>query len=386
MIIKSLLDTDLYKFTMGQVVFHKFSDVYAEYTFKCRDHYVDLKPFTEKIKQEIQNLCQLRFTREELNYLKSIPFLKNSFIEFLRLLSLDYNHVQIYTDKGFELKISGPWFTTIYFEVPILAIINEIYFSRYGSEDSYKEGQRRLDEKIQLVKEANKSNLNFLFSDFGTRRRFSGEWQEKVVSQLAKELPNSFFGTSNVKLAMEYRLRPIGTMAHEFLQGAQALVRLSESQKFAFQTWADEYRGDLGIVLSDVVGMDAFFRDFDLYFAKLFDGARHDSGDPFIWCDKLIQHYETFELNPKTKTAVFSDGLDFPKAIEIAERYNGRIRTLFGIGTNLTNDLGHQALNIVIKLTKCNYRTVAKISDSEGKQICEDINYLNYLKSVFKIN
>ncbi|NQV00446.1 MAG: nicotinate phosphoribosyltransferase, partial [Parcubacteria group bacterium] len=173
--------------------------------------------------------------------------------------------------------------------------------------------------------------------------------------------------------------------AHEFLQAAQALVRVQDSQKFAFQQWAEEYRGKLGIALSDVVGMDAFLKDFDLYFCKLYDGARHDSGDPIVWCEKLIRHYENNGIDPKTKTAVFSDGLTFPKALALAKEFEGRIKTSFGIGTNLTNDMGITPLQIVIKMVECNGQPVAKISDSQGKEMCKDKAYLTHLKGVFNI-
>ncbi|MCP4131361.1 MAG: nicotinate phosphoribosyltransferase, partial [bacterium] len=218
------------------------------------------------------------------------------------------------------------------------------------------------------------------------RRRRSGEWQQQVIGTLAAEVPGNLTGTSNVYFAKKYNLRPIGTMAHEFLQASQALgVRLVDSQKFAFENWVQEYRGDLGIALSDVVGMDAFLRDFDLYFCKLFDGARHDSGDPYEWCDKLLAHYKKMGIDPKTKTAVFSDGLNFELARDLAKKYNGQIRIAFGIGTNLTNDFGEKALQIVIKMTECNGQPVAKISDSPGKSMCKDESFIKYVKKVFNI-
>jgi len=206
-----------------------------------------------------------------------------------------------------------------------------------------------------------------------------------VVEILAKELPDNFIGTSNVDLARRYNLKPIGTMAHEFIQAAQALTRIKDSQKFAFDTWAKEYRGDLGIALSDCLGFEAFLNDFDMFFSKLFDGARHDSGDPYIWGEKLIAHYESFGIDPITKSAVFSDGLDFSKAIEIHETFKDRIKVSFGIGTNITNDTGFKAPQIVIKMTECDGRPVAKISDSKGKMMCKDDDYLKYLASVFNI-
>jgi len=387
LIIQSLLDTDLYKLTMGQVVLHRFSDAIVEYTFKNRTRGIDLKPYANEIRDEIENLCELKLNEDELKYLKTLGFFKDSYLDFLRLLKLDPSHVQIDTKNGFELKITGPWMTTIYFEVPVLAIINETYFRNqgYDKQKLWKEGEKRLNKKIKLIKEIN--DFEFKLIEFGTRRRFSREWHERLLKMLSKSLSaENFIGTSNVHFARKFKLRPIGTMAHEFLQAAQSLgPRLIDSQKFALQAWADEYRGQLGIALSDVVGIDAFLRDFDAYFAKLYDGCRHDSGDPYEWCNKLLKHYENLGIDAKTKIAVFSDGLTIPKAINIAKTFNGKIKISFGIGTNLTNDLGPKALQIVIKMTKCNGFPVAKISDSPGKQMCKDQQFLDYLKKVFQI-
>lgn len=387
MMIESLLDTDLYKFTMGQVIFHRFSSAMAEYTFKCRTEGVDLTPYGEEIRQEIDDLCSLKIKEDEIDYLKNLNLFKDTYLEFLNLLQLKSSDVHIDITDGFNLKITGPWMTTIYFEVPVLAIINEVYFRNIGIEKDklWKEGSKRLNEKIKLIQKI--KGFDFKLIDFGTRRRFSKEWHEHLIRTLTESLPsNVFVGTSNVYFAKKFNLPPIGTMAHEFIQAAQALnTRLIDSQKYAFQIWADEYRGKLGIALSDTLGMDAFLKDFDLYFAKLYDGCRHDSGDPFKWCDKLLNHYEKLEIDPRTKTAVFSDGLDIPKAIDLAKTYNDKIKISFGIGTNLTNDLGPEPIQIVIKMTQCNGFPVAKISDSPGKQMCEDKQYLDYLKKIFDI-
>jgi nicotinate phosphoribosyltransferase len=182
-------------------------------------------------------------------------------------------------------------------------------------------------------------------------------------------------------------LTPLGTMAHEYLQACQALgPRLRDSQVFAFESWAREYRGDLGIALSDVYGFNAFLRDFDMYFCKLFDGARHDSGDPFIWGERMIAHYRANRVDPLTKTLIFSDGLTVPKTIDLFRQFNGRCLLAFGIGTNLTNDLGYEPLQIVIKMTRCNGQPVAKLSDTPGKGMCDDEKYLAYLAQVFEIS
>ncbi len=387
MIINSLLDTDLYKLTMMQGVLHQFPWADVEYEFRCRDKDIDLRPVAASVRAEISHLCTLRFTKDELDYLRTLRFMKEEFIQFLRLFQLNSEFVCVSTENDeFSLKIKGPWLHTILFEVPILAIISEVYFREIGSHPDFEHGIRKLYEKIDMVKATNAENLGFVFSDFGTRRRFSYEWQEKIIQILKSELPQNFRGTSNVYLAKKYGVTAIGTMAHEWLMAAQALgPRLSNSQKFALQHWAQEYRGDLGIALSDVVGFDAFLRDFDMYFAKLFDGCRHDSGNPFEWGDKLIAHYEKLKIDPRPKVAVFSDGLSFAKAIELARYFKGRIRTSFGIGTNRTNDISDKAIQIVIKMVRCQGSPVAKISDTPGKQMCKDEGYLKYLKSVFEI-
>ena len=380
MIVTSLLDTDLYKLTMQQTVLHQFPDTEVEYIFKCRNNpEVPLETYVDEIKQEIKSLCELNFTEQELDYLRTIRFLKKDYIDFLRYFKLDYKNVYISTANGFELRIKGNWRDTILFEVPILSIINEVYFRHQAFHDFVSNAN--LENKIEYIK-ANP----FTLIEFGTRRRYSKVWQRFVLQRLLQEVPQHLFGTSNVQLAMENKLKPIGTMAHEFLQAAQQLgPRLVDSQKFALQKWADEYRGDLGIALSDVVGSNAFFRDFDLYFSKLYDGVRHDSGDATEFAIKTIKHYESLKIDPKTKAIVFSDGLNFRKARELHIMFNDSIKTSFGIGTNLTNDCGVEPLQIVIKMTRCKDQPVAKVSDSSGKTMCEDEGFINYLKETFKI-
>jgi nicotinate phosphoribosyltransferase len=189
-----------------------------------------------------------------------------------------------------------------------------------------------------------------------------------------------------VLFAMKLGLTPLGTMAHEYLQASQALgPRLRDSQTFAFESWAKEYRGDLGIALSDVYGMSAFLRDFDMYFCKLFDGARHDSGDPFSWGERMLDHYVRNRVDPRTKTLIFSDGLTVPRTIALYQQFKGRCQLAFGIGTNLTNDLGYEPMQIVIKMVRCNGQPVAKLSDTPSKNMCEDEKYLAYLRQVFDI-
>ena len=385
-IIQSLLDTDLYKFSMMQVVLHHFPGAQVEYRFHCRTEGVDLRPYVDEIREEVGALYGLRFREEELAYLRGLRFMKSDFVDFLGLFQFNAKYLRIGAGEGpggVDITIHGPWLHTILYEIPVLAIVSEVYFRRTQPDPDLAEGRRRLKAKIDLVRTV-EPELEFKISDFGTRRRFSLAWQEEVLQTLKREVPEHFAGTSNVWFAMRNNLTPLGTMAHEYMQACQALgPRLRDSQTFAFDTWAKEYRGDLGIALSDTYGFDAFLRDFDMYFCKLFDGARHDSGDPFEWGEKMIAHYRSNRVDARTKSLIFSDQLSFPLAISIARRFHGRARTAFGIGTNLTNDLGYEPINIVIKMTECNGQPVAKVSDAPGKTVSKDAGYLRYLRQVF---
>ncbi len=389
MLIRSLLDTDLYKFTMMQVVLHHFPGAQVEYRFRCRNVGINLLQHIDDIRAEIAELDALRFSADELAYLTALRYIKPDFVEFLALFHFNHKAVSVRpsaTEGEIEITIKGSWLHTILYEIPILAIVNEVYFRHAQPAPDLLTGRARLREKLALVA-ATDPKAGFSFTDFGTRRRFSYAWQDEVILACKHDAGAQFVGTSNVHLAMKHGLTAIGTMAHEYLQACQALgPRLRDSQKFAFQTWADEYRGDLGIALSDVAGMKAFIRDFDLYFCKLFDGARHDSGDPFAWGDTLIAHYNDMRIDPRSKTLVFSDGLTIQKAIDLCAYFSGRAKVGFGIGTNLTNDLGYTPLQIVIKMVRCNGQPVAKVSDTPGKTMCDDVGYLTYLKQVFEID
>jgi len=389
MIVTSLLDTDLYKFSMMQVVLHHYPAAHVEYKFKCRNPGVNLVPYIDEIRAELDALCSLRFTTEELDYLRSWRFIKSDFVDFLGLFQLNAKYVDIYPAQDgageIEIHICGPWLHTILFEVPLLAIVNEVYFRNTQPGLDLTEGRRRLHDKIALLRDT-KGYQDCRIADYGTRRRFSRAWHEEVVTTLRNELGHQLTGTSNVWLAWKLGLRPLGTLAHEYLQAHQALgPRLRDSQVAALETWAKEYRGDLGIALSDVYGLSAFLRDFDMYFCKLFDGTRHDSGDPFAWGERVLAHYSANRVDPRSKVLVFSDGLDIPKVMRLYEHFHGRCQLAFGVGTNLTNDVGPEALQIVIKMIRCNGQPVAKISDSPGKNMCEDSAYVAYLRQVFEI-
>jgi nicotinate phosphoribosyltransferase len=390
MIITSLLDTDLYKFTMMQAVLHQFPSAQVSYKFKCRNPGVHLAPYAQEIRDEIRSLCSLHFQDAELAWLRSLRFIKSDFVDFLGLFHLNEKYIEVTPLPSGELEISihGPWLHTILFEIPVLAIVNEVYFRNTQKVPDFIEGRKRLDQKIEALHAERLSDLKI--ADYGTRRRFSRAWHEELLRVLTAKLgtgaQGQLAGTSNALFAMKLGLTPLGTMAHEYLQACQALgPRLRDSQVFGFETWAREYRGDLGIALSDVYGIEPFLRDFDMYFCKLFDGARHDSGDPFNWGERMIAHYRNNRVDPMTKTLIFSDGLTVEKIIALYQQFRGRCQLAFGIGTNLTNDLGYEPLQIVIKMTQCNGQPVAKLSDTPGKGMCDDEKYLAYLRQVFEI-
>ncbi len=394
-IIQSLLDTDLYKFTMLQVVLHKFPQTHSVYQFRCRnleDTAYPLSDILAELNAQLDHLCQLKFKEDELQYLRNLRFIKSDFVDYLELFQLKrrFIHASIDAQGRLDIRVEGPMVQAMMFEIFVLAIVNELYFQRIRNDEVWAEGERRLQQKIALIQSYQQQQLPedppFLVSDFGTRRRYSFAWQKHVIAAFHQAVPEVFRGTSNVLLAKELGITPIGTMAHEFLQAFQALdVRLRDFQKAALETWVQEYRGDLGIALTDVVGMDAFLRDFDLYFAKLFDGLRHDSGDPYVWGDKAYAHYKKLKIDSKTKMLTFSDGLNVEKAWALHQYFKDRFQVSFGIGTNLTNDMGQTALNIVLKLVECNGQSVAKLSDSPGKTMTDNDTFLAYLRQVFEI-
>ncbi|PAU64244.1 nicotinate phosphoribosyltransferase [Pseudomonas indica] len=388
-IVQNLLDTDFYKLTMMQAVLHNYPNAEVEWEFRCRNR-EDLRPYLAEIRYQLERLAELEITADQLAFLERIPFMKPDFIRFLRLFRFDLRYVQTgIEDDQLFIRLRGPWLHVILFEVPVLAIVSEVR-NRYRYRDVLIEQVReRLYEKLDwLRREASAEELaEFQLADFGTRRRFSYRVQEEVVHILKRDFPGRFVGTSNVHLAREFDLKPIGTMAHEWLMAHQQLgPRLIDSQSAALDCWVREYRGLLGIALTDCITMDAFLRDFDLYFAKLFDGLRHDSGDPLIWAEKAIAHYHKLGVDPQTKTLVFSDALDLPKALAIFRALRGRIQVSFGIGSNLTCDIpGVEPMNIVLKMTACNGQPVAKISDAPGKTQCRDENFVAYLRHVFQV-
>jgi len=392
-VITSLLDTDLYKFTMWQAMLHRHPETHAEYTFLCRNTPAyPLAELVPELNRELDALCALHFRPDELAYLRSLRFIRSDFVDFLRIFHFqrDFISARAAADgRGLAIVASGPQVHVMAFEIFVLAIVNELYFRRFDAKAAIAEGRARLAAKIERLREFEKEPKRatpFEFFDFGVRRRFSGEWHREVLVTLKREVPQFFKGASDVLFARDLGLVPIGTMAHEYLQTFQTLgVRLRDFQRAALEAWVQEYRGDLGTALTDVVGMDAFLADFDMYFAKLFDGLRHDSGDPYIWGEKALAHYEKLRIDSRTKRLVFSDGLDFEKSFALYRHFADRAPCGFGIGTNLTNDMGLRTLHIVMKLTHANHQPVAKLSDSPGKLLCDDETFLAYLRQVFNV-
>ncbi|MDB5858539.1 MAG: pncB [Ramlibacter sp.] len=389
-VILSLLDTDLYKFTMWQPMLHRHPQTQATYRFVCRNTpQYPLAELLDEVNAQLDHLCRLRFEREDLAFLASLRFIKGDFVDFLRIFRLQRDFIHATAQDG-ELLIAakGPQVHVMAFEIFVLAIVNELYFRRLAPAAALAEGRRRLHAKVALLQAfAREPSLEnpFEFFDFGVRRRHSRDWQREVVRTLLDAVPQFFKGTSNVLLARDLGTVPIGTMGHEYLQTFQALgFRLRDFQRAALEEWVQEYRGDLGIALTDTVGMDAFLADFDLYFAKLFDGLRHDSGDPVAWGEKALAHYAALRVDAHSKRLVFSDGLVLPEAIRLYRHFGARTQLGFGIGTHLTNDMGLEPLQIVMKLVEANGQPVAKLSDSPGKTLASDETFLAYLRQVFK--
>ena len=381
-IVVSLLDTDLYKFNMNQVIFHKHTDLNGEYYFKCRNQgVVFTQEMLEEINAQIDYLCRLRFTREELDYLGSIRFIKNDYVEFLRLWHPIREYVSTGLSEEGELSVvvNGPLFSAMQFEIYLLEIINEVYFRMsYDYEQLRRSAQERLDAKIKAFQDG---IYTFRYAEFGCRRRLSREWEDVVIRRFTTET-DACIGTSNVYFAKKYGIKPIGTYAHEFVQMYQGIdyIPLAYTNQYAMRDWYDEYDGDNGTALTDTLTTDLFLMDFNRAMVNNYSGVRHDSGDPYEWGEKILAHYEKYGVDPRQKQLLFSDSLDFDRAQRLYDHFRNRTKVAFGIGTFCSNDTSEEPLNIVIKLQYVNGRPVAKLSDVEGKSMCRDPDYLEYLK------
>ena len=389
-IITSLLETDMYKFSMGQAIYHQFSDYKTTWTFKCRNKDVKFtNEMVEEIREQIKYFCTLRFTEDELNYLENIKWIKGSYVDFLRLWKPRYEDFKITTDAecGLSIETFGTWLNTSLYEIPTLAIVNEVYFRMaYNYNELFKSFKEKLDIKYNNLK--NNHWYAGTFSGFGLRRRLSAEAQDLAVQKFSHlndtlHSASKFVGTSNVYLAKKYNLTPVGTMAHEWImcvgQGNHK-HNPAYSNWYALDAWIKEYGVLNGIALTDTITTDCFLKDFQLTYATLFSGVRHDSGDPYEWGDKMIKHYESLGIDARNKTLLFSDSLDFERADKLYRYFNGKAKVAFGIGTYISNDTDVPALNIVMKTTKCNGMDVAKISDTPGKGMCKNKDYIEYLQ------
>ncbi|SPY77089.1 nicotinate phosphoribosyltransferase [Providencia rustigianii] len=390
-IITSLLDTDAYKLHMQQAVFHQYNQVPVVAEFRCRSSDI-LGGYANEIRQQVQLMAQLSLSDDEFGYLRTLPFFTDDYLAWLKTFrfNLDQVVISVANDGQLAIRIHGPWREVIMWEVPLLALVSEIAQRDRHPTISSQDAVNQLRKLLALFyQEASGYHLDlsgFKLMDFGTRRRFSYEVQSAIVAMLKQEFPY-LVGTSNYKLARELDLSPVGTQAHEWFQAHQQISpELANSQREALQSWLDEYPNHLGIALTDCITMDAFLRDFDGEFAKRYQGLRHDSGDPIEWGEKAIAHYQKLGIDPHTKTLVFSDNLDLQKALELYRYFHQQINLVFGIGTRLTCNIPNVVpLNIVIKLVECNGKPVAKLSDSPGKTICEDDEFVNQLRKAFDL-
>lgn len=395
-IISSLLETDLYKFSMGQAIYHQYPSYKTKWAFKCRN--TDVK-FTsemiEEIKEQIKHYCTIRFNEDELSYLSSIEWLHEDYVAYLRLWKPRYEDFDISADDscGLFLEATGTWLNTSMYEIPILAIVNEVYFRMaHNYDELFEQYKRKFNEKLNWLLDGT-YNIG-LFSEFGLRRRLSSEAQDLVVKKLCEnngKYKDSYcVGTSNVYLAKKYGVKPVGTMAHEYImcigQG-NPMYNPAYSNKLAMDSWTKEYGVLNGTYLTDTIGDATTHLDMGYTYSISFSGVRHDSGDPYKWGDEWVKHYEKYynkyhdeRVNPKNKTLLFSDSLNFEKASKLYEYFKDRIKVAFGIGTYISNDTDISPLNIVMKVVECNEGPVAKLSNSEGKTMCKDNEYVEYLK------
>jgi len=380
--IRSILDNDLYKFTMQMAVLELFPDVVAEYRFTNRG----LQRFNEDFVRELKRIIdeetpKIILTDDEYTWLKeSCPFFKPMYLEYLRNYRFDPSEVSVNLsgDDDLDLRIKGPWHSSILWEIVLMAIISELYFDTVepdwkNKKDKSGSGYVSLLKKYASFMDDIGRELesgNCAFSEFGTRRRRSFELHDTVINALSGL--ETFSGTSNVFFAKKYGLRAIGTIGHEWIMGISALLGLRNANLFALENWAEIYKGDLGIALSDTFGSGPFFDNFNLKLSKLYDGVRHDSGNPFTFADRVIEHYTKAGIDPMKKLIVFSDSLHARDAIKIKEYCEGKINCSFGIGTSLTNNPDFFStsppLNMVIKLHSVNGIPVVKLSDDEGKE------------------
>ncbi|MBO4233579.1 nicotinate phosphoribosyltransferase [Riemerella anatipestifer] len=384
--LKSIIDNDFYKITMQNAVVKLFPTARVKYEFINRGKHFFPEGFADELRKAVDSMAELKLTKEEKLYLQeTCPYLALPYLDFLEGYHYDPSEVKI-VQEGNDIKVSveGLWYRTILWEVPLLALISELHYQMNKMErDSNETVVQNTVEKSKKLNE-----LGVTFAEFGTRRRHSYKVHQLVMEALMEE-KGQFIGTSNVHFAMKYGVKPIGTHAHEWFMFHAAEYGFKMANQLALEHWVDVYRGDLGVALSDTYTTEVFFRQFDKKFAKLFDGVRHDSGDPIEFAKKTIEHYESFGINPNFKYIIFSDGLNLEKVEEITKATRGTIGISFGIGTNLTNDVGLKPMNIVMKLIGVqapngDWIPTVKLSDERGKYTGEP-KMIELAKEVLRI-
>ena len=363
---RQFLDNDLYKMSMQWFMMNHFPNSIVTYEFIDRRNNKYPIGLGDVLRKRIDSFRDMKLSKEHrIEFQRRCPYLPNLYFDFLEGFRFDPSEVSIYqeNDGTLKVKVHGYFYRTTLWEIILMSEISEINFLMTGEETESRE-----ELKKKNIQKANKLRMNAVpFVDFGTRRRYSFENQKNVVKDLIEGGGNMFIGSSNVLFAIENDVKIIGTFAHESISAVAAMLGYSHANKHMMELWVETYGGNLGIVLTDTFGLDAFLKDFDAKYARLFDGVRHDSGDPYLFADKIIEHYKKLGIDPMSKTIVFSDGLDVDTSIKLADYCRGKIKTSFGIGTHLTNDVGVKALNIVIKLFMINGMHVIKLSDDAGK-------------------
>jgi len=368
--LNSILDNDFYKITMQNAVVKLFPGSIVKYEFINRGKHQFPEGFDAALREAVNKMAELKLTKEEKRFMaRTCPYIDLPYLDFLEGYHYDPSEVKIH-QEGSELSVTveGLWYRTILWEVPLLALISELHYEMNHMErDSNEVVMSKTLEKADAL-----AKLGVNFAEFGTRRRHSHKVQNLVMEALMQKKDSTFIGTSNVHFAMKYGVKPIGTHAHEWFMFHAAEYGFKMANELALEHWVDVYRGDLGVALSDTYTTDVFFQQFDKKFAKLFDGVRHDSGDPLEFADKTIAHYQKHGINPLFKYIIFSDGLNLEKVEEITKYCSGKIGISFGIGTNLTNDVGLKPMNIVMKLIGVQAPNkelipTVKLSDEHGK-------------------
>ena len=388
-IINSLLETDLYKFNMNDVICRKFNDYMTRWTFKCRNKDVKFTPeMIAEIRKQVDHYCTLRFTKDDIDWLgKNLPWLSKGYLNHLvdwapkrYEIFINEGNIQGYNDCGLAIEAYGTWLNTSMYEIAILAIVNEVYYAfKYGIGTKDIEFQKRTIEKF------GKLNVEYdigAFAEFGLRRRLNCVMQDWLIKYCVEQKVPGFVGTSNVFLAKKYGCKPIGTMAHEMGMAMMSDLQYNPAyiNKRIMEVWTECFGVKNGTVLTDVVGRDAFLADFDERFATLFSGVRHDSGNPLEWGDAIIKHYEKLGIDPKTKMLLFSDALDFEKATKIKKYFDSRCKVSFGIGTYLAGIQDKTPLNIVMKVTEANRIPVCKLTDNPEKAMGKDRNFIDFVR------